>query len=136
MMTLTNKVNNFNLTTGLREIPVTSTETQEVTQSVYDRLCNTVINNEEAFQEALRRNSVFEGNVIVLGELPNNTSEKIMELYSGSIFVDSEMGSNTYCRINKKYYICFWVTQVGAPEGRMILVNIDDVNDVINGDDI
>ena len=136
MMTLTKKVNNFNLTTGLREIPVTSTETQEVTQSVYDRLCNTVINNEEAFQEALRRNSGFDGNIVVLGELPNNTSEKIMELYTGSIFVDSELGSNTYLRVDNRYYICFWVFKVGAPEGKMILVNIDDVNDVINGDDI
>ena len=136
MMTLTKKVNNFNLTTGLREIPVTSTETQEVTQSVYDRLCNTVINNEEAFQEALRRNSGFEGNVIVLGELPEGVSEKIQELYKGSIFVDSELGSNTYCKIDERYYICFWVFKVGAPEGKMLLVNIDDINDVINGDDI
>lgn len=137
MMTLTNSTNyNFSLTTGLHEIPVTSTETQEVTQSVYDRLCNTIINNEGAFQKALRRNSGFKGNVIVLGELPNDTSEKICQLYKGSIFVDSGLGSNTYCKINERYYICFWVTQVGAPEGKMVLVNIDDVNDVINGDDI
>ena len=131
-----NTTYNFSLTTGLREIPVSSTATRELTQSIYDRLCNTVINNEEAFQEALRRNSGFDGNIVVLGELPDNTSEKIMELYSGSIFVDSEMGSNTYCKINERYYICFWVTQVGAPEGKMVIVNIDDVNDVINGDDI
>lgn len=136
MTTTINNTYSFSLTTGLREIPVTSTETKEVTQSVYDRLCNTVINNEEAFQEALRRNSGFEGNVIVLGELPEGVSEKIQELYKGSMFVDSELGSNTYCRINEKYYICFWVTQVGAPEGKMLLVNIDDVNDVINGDNI
>ena len=136
MMTTMNTTYNFNLTTGLREISVTSTSEQEITQSVYDRLCNTVINNEEAFQEAIRRNSGFEGNVIVLGELPDNTSEKIMQLYSGSIFVDSELGSNTYLRVDNRYYICFWVFKVGAPEGKMVLVNIDDVNDVINGDDI
>lgn len=136
-MTLTtNTTYNFELTSGLQSIPVTSTEIQEITQSVYNRLCITIIKNEEAFQEALRQNSGFNGNVVVLGELPNNASEKIMELYKGSIFVDSEIGSNTYCKINERYYMCFWVTQVGAPEGKMILVNIDDVNDVINGDDI
>lgn len=130
------KLNNgykFELETGLSVIPVTSTECEELTQSIYNRAYNTIVSNIEVFQEILRADSEceFDGDVITFGELPSDMSYQIYQSFEGSIFVDSKIGSNTYCKIDDKYYLCLWVFRNSIKEGKLLMINIDDINDVI-----
>lgn len=123
----------FELETGSNVIHVTSTECREVTQSIYNRAYNTIVSNIEVFQETLRADSEYEfdGDVITFGELPSDMSYQIYQSFEGSIFVDSKIGSNTYCKIDDKYYLCLWVFRNLIKEGKLVLINIDDINDVI-----
>lgn len=123
----------FELETGLSVIPVTSTECKEITQSIYNRAYNTIVSNIEVFRETLHKDSGCDsdGDVITFGELPSDMSYQIYQSFEGSIFVDSKIGSNTYCKIDDKYYLCLWVFRNSITEGKLLMINIDDINDVI-----
>ena len=123
----------FELETGSSVIPVTSTDCKEVTQSIYNRAYNTIISNIKVFQETLCVDSGFDsdGDIITFGELPYDMSYQIYQSFEGSIFVDSKIGSNTYCKIDDKYYLCLWVFRNLIKEGKLLMINIDNINDVI-----
>lgn len=124
---------NFELETGSTVIHVKSTECKEVTQSIYNRAYNTIFSNIEVFQETLRTDSGCDsdGDIIAFGELPYDMSYQIYQSFEGSILVDSKIGSNTYCKIDDRYYLCLWVFRNLIKEGKVVLINIDDINDVI-----
>jgi len=132
-----NKTYSFEIITGLHTIPVTSTETKDLTQSVYDRLCQNIIKNEEAFQEALRVTSGLKGNIVALGDLSDQINDRITNLYPGSFIVSSKEGCNTFCKIQDRYYLCLWIISAsGGCNGKLLLTNIDNPMDIIDGDDI